>query len=248
MGRSRMKLKKLAFAYVLYMTCGLAQAQTDFSVQWNFYTTDEIVTDDPFLGSFTIKNEGATAINAGDTLWYGYRIDGLAFDLELTPTLASGQVLAADFLPGDEIEITNTFYWPLWGSELTVEICAAIYGASISAFEVELFMGDSDTANNMDCVSAVLPTYEVSIPKNEISPVHFKVYKGLSDLIVFQNQMSLSENTVVGILNLNGQLVAEHILTLNYGENRLNLPELTTGIYLVRIQVGTDSHFYKVSF
>ncbi len=242
-----MKLKRLIVFFIIYMPQTFVFGQHDFSANWNFYMTDEIVVDNPFLGSFTIKNEGLTTINAGDTLWYGYQIDGLGYDLALTPLLASGQVLDADFLPGDELEITNTFDWPLWGSGIMVDICATIYGPSYDSYSVELFMGDTNISNNMDCLSAILPTYELSTEEQGANHI-FKVYNDLSDLIIFHDQNTTFENVAISVSSLSGQCLTHQLQPLNSGINRISLPALTNGIYIVTIHSGTTSSAYKISF
>ncbi len=243
----KMKFKKTIVLQLCLFTSLLGVGQNDFSIRWIAHSTGETVEENPFNGSIAIKNEGETTILANDTLWYGYWIDGLPFDLGFNPDLVSGRVFESDFMPGDELLIANNFAWPPFGSGETIEICAAVYGIGITSFEEEYFLGDDSTENNTDCLLAVMPIYELSIEDQLTtdSPL-FNCYLNAQELIIFQNSTSCSYQATLFISSLGGEVVDKRQLNLFQGQNRYSLPSLAQGIYVLSICIEQEIYTFKI--
>ncbi|MFT5821772.1 MAG: hypothetical protein ACI8ZM_003026, partial [Crocinitomix sp.] len=142
-------IKGISILLALLSASGFIHGQNDFAVSWNAHATGETIEEDPFNGSFTVTNFGESTINSGDTIWYGYFIDSGMYDIALSPGNVSGEVLEEDFEPGDEIVIINNFMWPLFGSGITVEFCAVVYGIGFESYTGELYTGDDVDSNNI---------------------------------------------------------------------------------------------------
>ena len=242
-----MKFKKTIVLQLCFFTSFIGVGQNDFSVRWSAHTTGETVEENPFNGSIAIKNEGETAILANDTIWYGYWIDDLPFDLGLNPDLVSGRVLEGDFMPGDELLIANNFEWPAFGSGETLEVCAVVYGIGIASFEDEYFLGDDSTDNNTDCLFAVMPIYELSLEDQNAtdSPV-LTCYLNSEELIIFQNSTSSSHQATLFISSLGGEVVDKRQLDLFQGQNSSTLPNLAQGIYVLSIYLDQEIYTFKI--
>lgn len=238
-----MKIKLLTFLGSILFSCALI-AQNDFSIHWSSYESGETVLDSPFMGSFKITNVGETTILANDTIWYGYRIDGQDFDLGLSPELVSGQVLSEDFEPGMEISVLNIFDWPLWGSGITINVCAVVYGEGIDSYLNIPFYGDIDSTNNVDCLNAVLPDYELSIV--DYIDYSFKCYMS-QGLLAIENlkNFELTQTQII-IHDLSGNSVYDQLTTLTEGQNLFNLPEIETGIYILSIVSQANTYSFKL--
>lgn len=240
---------KLNFILMLLIFAGNnANGQYDFSIQWSIYDTGETIDENPFAGSVTIKNEGESTIMANDTIWYGYWIEGSPYDLGLNPDLVSGRVLETDFLPGDEIAITNNFDWPLFGSGLTLEICAVVYGVGIASFEDVYFLGDDSTANNTDCVFAIMPIYELSVEeKGDLEPADFKCYFDQHNIVIVKDGNQTQNDAFISLCTISGQLIESGQISLVQGQNHFPIPTVAEGIYILTIQVGDKAHSFKIS-
>lgn len=242
-----MKFKKTILLQLCFFSSLISVGQNDFSIHWSAHTTGDTVEENPFNGSITLKNEGETTILANDTIWYGYWIDGLPFDLGLNPDLVSGRVLDSDFIPGDELLIANNFEWPPFGSGATIEICAVVYGIGIASFEEAYFLGDDSTENNTDCLLAVMPIYELSIEDQLTtdSPL-LNCYLSGEELIIFQNSTSWSYQATLFISSLGGEVVDKRQLNLFHGQNRYSLPNLAQGIYVLSICIEQEIYTFKI--
>jgi hypothetical protein len=227
-------IKVISILLALFSVIGFSYGQNDFAVSWNAYMSGDIVEEDPFNGSFTVSNMGGSIANAGDTLWYGYFIDEVMYDLAFTPGTVSGEVLDEDFEPGGEITIINNFIWPLFGSEITIEFCAVVYGIGYESYTGALFTGDDVDSNNRDCLFAVLPEYVIGI--NETEESADLSMKFSNQTVFIQNGTeSLEELALLEIYNIAGKLVHTEEVIITKDISQVILPALTNGTYVGRL-------------
>lgn len=242
-----MNIKLITFLFVFCCTSTVVLAQNDFSIRWSVHTSGDTVEENPFAGSFIIKNEGESTIMASDTIWYGYWVDEIPYDLGFNPDLVTGRVLETDFMPGDEITVTNNFSWPLLGSGVTVELCVVVYGEGIESFESIYFLGDDNTENNTDCIFAILPNYTVSIDEGfEKEPVLFTCYFSQDMITINQLSNQIVERASIIVTNLNGKIVSNIESNLLHGQNQIPVTNLSQGVYLVSIIIAETTYCYKV--
>ncbi len=241
-----MQIRRLNTIIAILLFSFPSFSQNDFSVLWNAYTTDDTITDNPFSGSFTIRNEGENVIPVNDTLWYGYLIEDEKYDLGINFGLVSGQVLDEDFEPGAEIIVINNFTWTdEWASEDTIDICAAVYGVGISSYE-EMFSGDDDISNNTDCVRAVIPPYAVSIDDQMSKADLFNVYASGNELVVLNTGPETVSAMRLQISNVQGKHVHSEVFNAYSGVNNIATNVLSTGIYIVNINFEGETIKRKI--
>ncbi len=218
--------------------------QNDFSIRWNIHEEGATVEDNPFNGSFIIKNEGETTILIGDTIWYGYLIDALVYDLNFNSSLYSGKVLDEDFEPGDEFSVSNIFDWPLiWGSGEVINMCATVYGEGIDAYLEIPYTGDNDPTNNVTCLNAILPIYTSEIPSVDLIN---RLYCVNDRLIVETNQKN--STALISIYSIKGQLVLTQIMDNVDGKFELATDLFTSGLYVVMIEQNNQIDRAKFLF
>jgi len=227
-----------SFLLLLLLACSTAVfSQYDLKAEWNEYEAGIITDDDPFFGSFTITNNGESVISAGDTIWYGYLIDGDLYDKELNIGLVSGIVLEEDFSAGDERSIYNPIIWPLWGSGDSIEVCATVFGVGVESYTGDYFTGDSDPENNSTCVTAVLPIYVSDMDEKhntqDFSTITIQANQGLIQLKLMQE---LSVPVEISIIGIAGNVVLQKpVLPKGQTELYLNYPSVPSGIYFIRM-------------
>jgi hypothetical protein len=134
------------------------KAQTDLEVLLSNYDANEVTTQDTLRLDFEVINHGPMAYNAGDTLYFSARLNGLFFGLDLlgtetavvlTQNLGVGQsfTYAAGYLHGPQTLI----FFP--GSD-TLQTCVYVWGKGIAAVNLApAFPGDTDSTNNVACVT-----------------------------------------------------------------------------------------------
>ncbi len=237
-----LNIKRVSALFLMLFTGVFSYGQNDLAVSWSAHTTGDTIEDDPFNGSFTVSNVGESVINAGDTIWYGYFVDGVKYDIALSPEAVSGEVLEDDLNPGEEFVVVNNFYWPLIGSGITIEFCAVVYGVGYESYTDDLYTGDDDTSNNTDCVYAILPEYTVGLEdaeSNEEVSMKFSNQK----LFINNKDDALSESAKIEIYNIDGRLVYTQSVVLGPGVNQASLPEFVSGAYIARL----TSNSFEVS-
>ncbi|NOQ75299.1 MAG: T9SS type A sorting domain-containing protein [Crocinitomix sp.] len=227
-------IKGISILLALFSVVGFAYGQHDFQVSWNAYTTGETIEEDPFNGSFTVSNVGESTINAGDTIWYGYFINDAIYDIALNSDAVSGEVLEEDFEPGGEIVIINNFWWPLFGSGITVEMCAVVYGVGYESYTGEFYTGDDVDSNNTDCVSAILPEYVVGISE-ENEGADISISFSNQKAFIFNKTLLQEETARLEIYSITGKLLYTELINMNWGTTQIDLPTLNNGIYIGRL-------------
>ena len=231
-------LHKVLFLFLMMVNAGsVAIAQYDLKAEWNVYEPGITTDDDPFYGSFTISNIGEETIPAGDTIWYGYLINGDLYDKDLNSGLVSGVVLEEDFLSGEEKSIYNLITWPLWGSGDTIEVCATVFGVGVDSYTEDYYTGDEVPENNSTCVEAVLPIYFSDIPMHTVSPEISNIrVNSISQQILLEFENEMNGPLEVSLLDIAGHQVQNDFLSVSNGKKAvLNYPKIPTGIYFVRL-------------
>lgn len=246
-----LKIKNIAsFSFLLgsLLISSQVLAQNDFSVTWNEHMTGDTVEENPFGGSFTIKNVGENVIPANDTIWYGYIIEDEVYDLGPEIDHVSGEVLSSDFSPGEEISIVNNFDWPLfWDSGSTIEICATVFGIGVVSYEDVLFTGDDDPTNNTDCIFAILPEFSVGLVEEGTSAVNkLTVFSVQEGLMIKNNDQNNIDNVSLNIFSLSGTLVHQSTINTVPGQNIQQISELTKGAYLINLTWKDNTVNHKV--
>ncbi|WP_027418534.1 T9SS type A sorting domain-containing protein [Crocinitomix catalasitica] len=236
------KIYTLAAAALLTFA---AQAQNDFAVSYDNYTTGETTDDQPFLGTYTIENVGTTTIAAGDTLWYGYLVDGAVFSIVLVPDGVSGTILAEDFAPGATLNVPSEIPWA--ELDMTIEICAIVFGEGVASFRGDdMISNDDDVTNNTDCVNAVLPApSDAGI--EDFGSLLENVYVANGQLVIVNNAVASSNNANLNIINISGQTVQTENMILQAGTTTVSLNNLAAGIYLVAVEVEGTVVTRKIS-
>lgn len=223
--------------FVILLQYVSGYSQYDLKATWNEYEPGTIVNDDPFYGSFTIMNYGETTIPAGDTIWYGYIINGEQYDKELNLGLVSGIVLEEDFYPEEERSIYNPIIWPLWGSGDTLDVCALVFGVGYESYSDDFHTGDLYPENNETCVQAVMPTYTIGLQENEELNIDRVFVKAQQNFIEVTFSHKLHLNCKIEVLDLTGKRVVGNTPIVK-GQNKIHLeypPETPEGIYFVRL-------------
>lgn len=239
---------KIKFIYLLVSFLGLANVglgQNDFSIVWNTHATGDTVEENPFNGGFTIKNVGEFTIPIGDTLWYGYFIDGEKYDLALNLDLVSGEVLDEPFEPETEIFVYNSFAWPLWEPGLSVEMCAVVYGIGFESHTGELYTGDDNPDNNTACIMAIVPDYTTGIlPENEMNSYNFSIQ---NKQIVLNNAVEGNNSTAFFTLySLTGELLESEVFKLESGNTIFPINDIVPGLFIAELYVNGSTYRQKI--
>ncbi|WP_070137154.1 T9SS type A sorting domain-containing protein [Crocinitomix algicola] len=235
------------YIFLILLFCfKYTKAQYDLSATWNAYEEGTYIEDSPFNGSFTIINEGDYTIPENDTIWYGYIIDDLSYDIGLNVGYYTGMILTEPLNSGEEIVIGNVFEWPLWGSGKVIDVCAVVYGVGIESYLVDFYTGDYNSFNNKTCLTAVLPDYTTSLEEVSIESV---------EMINFENRIKLSSNDheSLGLVNievydLQGKSIVKTELMVQNSVLWYEIPTSTKGLYIVSISVNGRTFTSKLVF
>lgn len=209
-----------------------ATAQFDLSATFVAYAEGSTVDDDPMNGQITIVNEGAPIL-AGDTLTFGLFIDDGPYGLDLTAGVYNFFVLEEPMATGDEMTFgTDMLAWAALG--ISVECCATVYGVGEAA--VTDHAGDSNPDDNRSCITYNLPEVDDSgIEDFELTLSN--VYVAAGQLMIVNDGFNSDEIANLNIVNMGGQVVQTENFTLTQGTNAVEIDNLSTGIYIVAIEV-----------
>ncbi len=219
-----------------------ASAQFDLSCEFAAYTAGATINDDPMDGTIVITNEGDD-IPIGDTLTFGYIIDGDPYSLALDAGYYNFFVTEEVFVSGTTLAFgSDALAWAALG--ITVEICATAYG--IGALAVPDFTGDTDPSNNSSCISYELPVVDDS-GIEDLSLELSNVYVAAGQLMIVNDGANDDVQANLNIVNMNGQIVQTENFVLASGTSIVELNNLTTGIYIVAIETEEGVITRKIS-
>ncbi len=234
-------LAVMAFAF-----SASAQLEYDLSVSFEAHTEGASVSGSPMNGVIIVKNEGPV-IPAGDSLFFNYKIDGGDYDLALNAGFVNFSVLEEDFATGAEMPFGNAeLAWAELG--ITVELCANVYGVGQASFLVENYLGDTDTTNNILCIDYTLPDAPIDDASIEdLSLELSNVYVAAGQLMIVNEGANDDVQANLNIVNMNGQTVQTENFALVTGTSIVELNNLSSGIYIVSIEVEGDFITRKIS-
>jgi hypothetical protein len=231
------KIHSLLVTAMMLIIGNSSMAQYDLKATWNEYDPGSIVDDDPFFGSFTIMNYGDNTIPAGDTIWYGYIINGEQYDKELNLGLVSGIVLEEDFNPEEERSIYNPIVWPLWGSGDTIDVCAVVYGVGVESYTGEFHSGDSDPENNETCVQAIMPTYFVGMQDHSNPTLDYIYVNPVDRMVQIKLEHGLQQTFHIQLMDISGQVVKQTAYNAE-GQDKLEFlyaDNMPNGVYFIHM-------------
>lgn len=211
----------------------------DLSISWSALTDGETVTETEFEGGIIITNEGGT-LSTGDTLCFGYRIDGSFFTLGF----AGGYnyiVLEADMATGETMSFDNGV---VVTPPLEAEFCAVIHGIGAASFGT--FEGDTNPDDNITCVSINVEEIDDS-GIEDLALALGNVYVAGGQLMIVNEGVTVENQANLKIININGQTVQTENLTLSQGTSAVEINNLSAGIYIVAIEVEGAMLTRKIS-
>ncbi|MFT5824340.1 MAG: hypothetical protein ACI8ZM_005607 [Crocinitomix sp.] len=211
-----------------------ASAQFDLSCEFATYTAGSTVADDPMDGTIVITNEGED-IAIGDTLTFGYIIDGDSYSLALDAGFYNFFITEEVFVSGTTLSFGDpALAWAALG--IDVDLCATVYG--IGALAVPDFTGDADPTDNSSCITYELPDAPIDDTGIEdLNLVLSNVYVAAGQLMIVNEGANDDVQANLNIVNMNGQTVQTENFALATGTSIVELNNLSAGIYIVAIEV-----------
>lgn len=221
-----------------------ANAQYDLSASWVAYSAGESVSDNPMNGTFTITNEGAADIAIGDTVCYGIIVDDGPYGVDLTGGVYNFIVLEEPFVAGTSLTVGLVeLAWAELG--ITVNACATAYGVGTAS--VMDHVGDSNPDDNRECISYMLPEAPDDSGIEDFETALANVYVANGSLMIVNSGVTVNEQANLNIVSVNGQLVQTSNFVLTQGTSTVDVSSLSTGIYIVSIEVNGAVISKKVS-
>lgn len=216
----------IAAAFVAF---GANAQDYDLSIAWSALTDGETVTETEFEGGIIITNEGAP-LPIGDTLCFGYRIDGSFFTL----SFGGGYnyvVLEAEMATGETMSFDNGV---IVTPPLEAEFCAVVHGIGSASFGT--FEGDTNADDNLTCVSIDVEEID-DTGIEDFALALGNVYVAGGQLMIVNEGVTVENQANLKIININGQTVQSENLTLSQGTTSVEISNLSAGIYIVAIEV-----------
>lgn len=228
---------------VLAFTFGATAQDFDLSCVFQSYTAGSTVDDDPTDGTIIITNEG-DPIGIGDTLCFGFLIDGSPYSLALDAGFYNFFVTEEEFGTGETMSFgTDMLAWAALG--ISVEWCATAYG--IGALSVPDFAGDANPDDNSSCVTYNLPEEVDDSGIEDLELVLSNVYVAAGQLMIVNEGVNADNQANLNIINMNGQTVQTENFVISQGTTAVEINNLSAGIYIVAIEVEGAVITRKVS-
>jgi len=241
-------MKNLFTILAIAAVSSSAFAQThSLSVAFTSYENEEVISN-PVDFSYTITNRGHMPIRQGDSIVVGYALDGALFIVENSQFFWDTHfivTLQADFEPGAVMSIPG-FSMNLTSVDSITEINLCAFALH---YAVGLDMGnqltyplaDSSPLDNFSCVEVTLPVGM----KESLKTLTNKIYVSNRELVLDNADYNFKELAAISIMDLTGKTVRKTSVALN-GRNTISLANFTTGVYFVRVVVGTNVATTKV--
>jgi len=233
-----------------------ANAQYDLKVELDNYTNNQVVTGSvgtsgfstDFLNTnFTITNIG-DPIAATDTIVFGLMIGTTIYTVDLTAN-------AVNYITDSIIPTGGTLeYSPagvalgfqgdtVAGTQRTICAYAAVAGAdewlANNPFDAT-YNADTNATDNSSCVTYELNgtviNDQVGLDQNLRALVN-KTYVANNQLVIENNTIDFNSAAIINVTNVSGQIVATENKVIQRGRNTVQLGNLSTGIYIVTVQV-----------
>ncbi|MNJ85963.1 hypothetical protein D3C87_34450 [compost metagenome] len=221
-------MKKLLLSLTAVFAVSSLMAQYDLEAILETPTEgSSVVASSNTTFSFGVKNNGPSAIPAGDTVWVCYAVGTTIYSLNgqagyvsalvLPQAFPSGVTLTSAMLGGATTITLNTSSYTS-----TTPVCAYIVGVN-EAIDEDEDPNDTDNANNISCFS-VTPA-PLSIDENE--NIATSVYPNPATTVL--NITSAEEVSVVNVMTTDGKIVATSNTT------NVNIESLNAGMYLYQV-------------
>lgn len=219
-------MKKIYFLAVAMIASTSLFAQYDVQVNCTNPADGATVVGSAALNvDFTVTNAGPNAIPAGDTIWFSYAIGTDIYDLDGTPSAATGIILPATGFPvGQNITAAMLGGLVLDLSQMTAQsdICVICWGIN-GAIDLPSDPNDTDNTNNISCFTAT-PMPGAGIEENTIST---SVYPNPANDVLNIVASEQIENVV--ILSLDGKVAATST------SSTVEVGNLTSGMYIYEV-------------
>lgn len=219
-------MKKIYFlAVAMIASTSLFAQQYDVQVECTNPADGATVVGSAALNiDFTVTNAGPASVAIGDTIWFSYAIGTDIFDLDGTPSGATGIILQAAFPMGATITAAQLGGLVLDLSQMTAQsdICVICWGTN-GAIDLPSDPNDSDNTNNISCFTAT-PMPGAGIEENTIST---SVYPNPANDVLNIVASEQIENVV--ILSLDGKVAATST------SSTVEVGNLTSGMYIYEV-------------
>ncbi len=210
-----------------------ANAQVNLSIAYTAYAGGETVTTTGIDLSFSVTNEGASALEITDTIFVSYSRDGVAVNVTNVNVTGVQYILLAEPLaPGASVG-------PFGPTDLGVpsgfseEFCAIVYGTGAASV---VATDDVDYSDNTSCLTLnVTDGFDVSIEDNQLELTN--VYAAAGNLMIVSEGTAAGKLANMNIVNINGQAVQTESFVISQGTNTVALNNLAAGIYVVSIEI-----------
>jgi hypothetical protein len=223
-------MKKLLISVaVLATTLSFGQVNRDLEAILGTPASGAVVAPGTISVEFSIKNNGPDAINAGDTIYFGYTVGQDIFSFDGTINQVEGAILPVGFtipagqsLPWSVLtQVGGTISIDMTAQTTVQNICAIVLGVGAGALSATGDPADSNQDNNFDCFT-VNPN--ASLTENT---VFASVYPNPATDVL--NIKMNEEVASVVITALDGKTVASETST------SVNISGLNTGMYIYTI-------------
>lgn len=235
-------MKKLLLSVALFATTlSFGQVSRDLEAVLSTPASGAVVAPGSISVEFSIKNNGPDAINAGDTIYFGYTVGQDIFSFDGTINQVEGAIIPAGFsipagqsLPWSVLtQVGGTITIDMTNQTTVQTICAIVLGVGSGALTAAGDAADAVQDNNFDCFT-VNPN--ASLDENSLSA---SVYPNPATDVL--NIKMNEEVASVVITTLDGKTVATET------SNSVNISELNTGMYLYTI-TGVSGKVAKGNF
>lgn len=216
-------------------------AQNDVSVSLNNFTSMEATSANPLDMVFTITNESASSIPAGDTVFFAFVVGTSNFSMDLTPGAVSYIKLSADLTAGSSIDLsalttppsTMTMDWVY--SELGTlngNVCAF---AGVGALSLSLSPGsDANFLDNTMCVNYTV-TEVTGI--DGIGTNFFSVFPNPATGVL-NFQIGNNELTHIDVFDISGRLITT--VKVSGSLVTIDVTTMENGVYFYRFMNGDE--------
>ncbi len=248
------------------LTSQTANAQNDLKVEFDTYTNNQVLVgpvktdgagNDAINCDITITNMG-DPIAVGDTIIVGYQISGTFFSIGFTPNAYSfitDEVIAT----GGTVQRSGGDIALVFGTETAAgtqrSICAYATLVDPNLFDLAdlTYNGDDNAADNLACVTYELDGYVIDENTGffvglgvDLKSIANKTFIANNQLVLDNNSADFNTAAIINVISMSGQVVASENMLIERGRNTVDLNNVSTGIYLVSIQVEDEITTAKV--
>lgn len=210
-------------------------ALPNLGISYVNYSNNQIFSHDTIQTAFTITNYGTTMYHTGDTLFVNVRINGILFSLDLLSSAPTPLVLTGMLHTGDNVTVNPGYLLgsqtlPFFPGATSLDICMVLWGKGIASVS-PLFGGDSDTLNNVACVTYD-PTFTSVFSHEPTSEIKLSVYPNPTiDNITFQSNDGIA-CIEIAVYDSKGDLI--EFIKPKSGLQIISTQDYHSGIYMYK--------------